>query len=513
MIHSGGADAEGAAQGRIKGQQPVAVLDIGSNSVRLIVYERHARALTPLYNEKSPCALGRGVAATGRLADENVAEALDAMRRFSLVVKLMKVGQLHILATSAVREAENGPLFSAEVARITGEKVRILTGAEEAHFAALGVAAGMPEFGGVVGDLGGGSLELSSLSGGSDTGGETFQLGVIRLQDESEGCPKIAQKIARDRLENSAILKLPEGQTFCAIGGTWRALAKLHQRKSGYPLHMVQDYEVDASDLFILCDKIVDGFEGEGSYPGAELVSSSRRSLLPFGAAALKEVLRAGGYEKVRFSVLGVREGFLFDLLDPAEQQKDPLIQACNDMSVLRSRSPVHSHELIGFSEQFVAASGLLETSNERQLREAACLLADIGWRGHPDYRGEQSVDLVAYGALIGVDHPGRAFLAETLAVRYMGLKHKSVSEDLLDLAGKMANARARILGALFRLAFPMSAGMSGVLPKVRFSCAAATLTLNLIPELEFLDGHRLRNRLNQLANVAGFEKSDVRIL
>ena len=507
-----GVDAEGSAQGRIKGQQPIAVLDIGSNSVRLVVYERHARALTPLYNEKSYCALGRGVAATGRLGDKNIADALDAMRRFSLVVKLTKVGQFYILATSAVREAENGPSFAAEVERITGQKVRILSGAEEAHFAALGVAAGMPEFSGVVGDLGGGSLEFSSLLKGNDRGGETFELGVIRLQDESGDSPKKAQKIAHDRLENSDILKSHDSRIFCAIGGTWRALAKLHQRKSDYPLHMVQDYEMDASELSKLCDKIIDAYEEEGSYPGSEFVSSSRRSLLPFGAAAMKEVLSTGGYEKVIFSALGVREGFLFDLLDPAVQQSDPLIQVCNDMSVLRSRSPAHSHELVDFTEQFIAVSGLPETDNERRLRDAACLLADIGWRGHPDYRGEQSVDLVAYGALIGVDHPGRAFLAETLAVRYMGLKHKSVGEGLLNIAGKKANARARILGALFRVAFPMSAGMSGVLPRVRFSCADKILTLNLVPELAFLDGHRLRNRLNQLANVADFEQCNVKI-
>src|SRR5690606_37980074 len=170
------------AQGRIKGARPVAVLDIGSNSVRLVVYERHARALTPLYNEKSACALGRGMARTGRLAEANMAKALDAMKRFALVARMMRVGKIYILATSAVRDATNRDAFVAAVEKVMDAPVRVLSGKEEAHYAALGVVAGIPGFTGVVGDLGGGSLEFSDIAEGRDTNGESFELGVIRLQ-------------------------------------------------------------------------------------------------------------------------------------------------------------------------------------------------------------------------------------------------------------------------------------------------------------------------------------------
>lgn len=505
-----GVDADPTAQGRIKGAKPVAVLDIGSNSVRLVVYERLARALAPLYNEKSACALGRGVAATGRLAYENVDRALTAIQRFALVTKLMQVGQVHILATSAVREAQNSEAFVQAVESIMDAKVRVLSGEEEAHFAALGVVAGIPDFVGVIGDQGGGSLELSALTEGTDTVGETHAMGVIRMQDDSGGNAARAVTLARERLKESRLIAKHPGRAFCAIGGTWRSLAKIHQVISGYPLHMVQHYVAPAESVLQLCADIVAASVAGKPIPGHDSISSSRRELMPYAAAVLAEVLRAGGFEQVVFSALGVREGYLYGLLDADESQVDPLMQAAEDVSILRSRSPAHAHDLIGFSERFLAAVGLDESKEERRLREVACFLSDIGWRGHPDYRGEQSVDLVAYSALTGVDHAGRAFLAQVLAVRYMGLKHKSVSQPLLALAGDAWTARARLIGAVFRVAYPMSAAMPGVLSRADFAVEGNKLVLKLPDDLAFLDGEHLRGRIEQLAAVAGFKHADI---
>jgi hypothetical protein len=121
------------------------VLDIGSNSVRLVVYERHARSLTPLYNEKSACALGRGIAQSGRLADANVAKALDAIKRFALVARMMRVGKHpcagHLRCARGQQSATNSSLRSKAIMET---RVRMLSGEEEAHFAALGVVAGIP---------------------------------------------------------------------------------------------------------------------------------------------------------------------------------------------------------------------------------------------------------------------------------------------------------------------------------------------------------------------------------
>ncbi len=500
-----GVDADPTAQGRIKGARPVAVLDIGSNSVRLVVYERLARSLTTLYNEKTACALGRGLAKTGQIAYENIDRALTAIQRFALVCRLMKVGEVHILATSAVREASNSEAFVSAVEQTMGTAVRVLSGEEEAHFAALGAISGMPGFGGVVGDLGGGSLELSSITSGLDATGETFELGVIRMQDDSGVSPPKAQALARQRLKKSEILK-GQGGSFCAIGGTWRSLAKVHQVLRNYPLHMVQHYAVKAGDLLKLCEEIVEAVESGKPYPGAEIASSGRRDLVPFGAAVMIEVIKSGKFDNIVFSALGVREGYLFGLLPPEEREVDPLLQASEDLSILRSRSPGHAHDLIDFTSGFLKAIDQPETAEEKRLREVACFLADVGWRGHPDYRGEQAVDLIAYGNFTGVDHPGRAFLAEVLAVRYMGLKQKFISQELLDLSGSIASQRARLIGATFRVGYPMSAAMPGVLPRVRFELEKGVLKLILPSDLAFLDGEHLRSRLDQLAGVAAIK-------
>lgn len=507
-----GVDADPTAQGRIKGARPVAVLDIGSNSVRLVVYERHARALTPLYNEKSACALGRGLAASGQLPYESIDRALTAIQRFALVTRLMQVGQVHVLATSAVREAGNAQAFVAAVGEIMGTEVRVLSGEEEAHFAALGAISGMPGFTGIIGDLGGGSLELSAVSGRSDSSGETHPLGVIRLQDDSSGSPARAREIVRQRLAGSSLISRAPGRTFCAIGGTWRSLAKMHQVLRGYPLHMVQNYSAATADLLQLCEQIVEATAAGKPMPGGEQVSSSRRELVPYGAAVMGEVLRSGAFESVVFSALGVREGYLYGLLDAAEQALDPLLQAAEEMNVLRSRSPAHATDLIDFTAEVLTAIGVRETPEEQRLRKVACYLADIGWRGHPDYRGEQSVDMIAYGSFTGVDHPGRAFLAEVLAVRYMGLKHKCISQSLLTLAGPVGNAKARLIGAALRVAYPMSAAMPGVLPRTGFSLDGGKLVLHLPQELAFLDGEHLRGRLDQLAGVATIKQTEVRV-
>lgn len=485
------------------GFSPVAVLDIGSNSVRLVVYERHARTLTPFFNEKAACSLGRGVAKTGDIAAKNAALALKAIKRFALVVRFLEVDDIHILATSAVREAANGAAFMEVVAHLMGISGRVLSGVEEAHFAALGVVSGMPGFSGMVGDLGGGSLELSVIRSGSDTAGETLELGVIRLQDDSALSPKKAGQIAARRLKKSKVLNGKAPQVFCAIGGTWRALAKLLQMRSDYPLRMVQDYMVDAAAVLELAEQLV---RNQDDVPELEQINRARAGLLPFGAAVLAQIIRVGKFEKIVFSSLGVREGYLYARLSREQRAADPLLQAARDMCRLRARSPQHARDLMGFSRQFLEVLGESESKNQRRLREAVCLLSDIGWRGHKDYRGEQSVEMVAYSALTGVDHPGRAFMAEALAVRYMGPKHQSASQSLTELIGDKDLFSARLNGGILRVAYALSGAMPELLPRVSLSRDGNGLTLELPDELSFLHSARLDARLGQLSRHLGRE-------
>lgn len=489
------------------------MLDVGSNSVRLVVYERLARALTVLYNEKSAATLGRGMTVTGRLADTSMASALKAIRRFALVCRLTDVGEIFAIATSATRDAENGPEFARTVEEIMGVPVHVLSGAEEARYAALGLVSGMPDFAGVIGDLGGGSLELAEVGDREVAGGETHELGVIRLQDDSAMQPSKAAALTRQRLAGSGLLQPGRHKTFAAIGGTWRALAKLHQARCKYPLHMVQDYTVAAPDILALCDELIAGNGDKKLVKGIDTVSGLRKDLLPYGAAVLAEVMRAGKFEQVVFSALGVREGYLYDRLDATDQAVDPLLLASEEISCLRSRSPEFAQDLIAGSTALLGVLGIEEDGEDRRLRHAACFLSDIGWRTHPDYRGEQSIQAVAFSDISGVSHAGRAFLARTLAIRYMGFKQKSVSAGrLLDLAGPALCERSDLLAAYFRVAYPLAAAMPGILPRTYFAVEGKTLALRLPSDLAFLDGDRMRGRQRQLALEAGLKDGTIQV-
>lgn len=491
------------APGRLPGR-PIAVIDIGSNSVRLVVYERLCRAPTPLFNEKALCGLGRGISNTGRLEQAGIDSALASIRRFRALADRMGAETIHALATSAPRDAENGPDFIAAVEEIIGTDVAVLSGREEARLSALGVISGIRNPDGIAGDLGGGSLELVDIKGPRIGAGETFPLGGIRLEESAGKALKQAEKIVAASLGRSAVLPAGKKRAFYAIGGTWRSLARLHMRQKAYPLHVMHHYAISSGEAAEFC-RMVARRDVE-SLDSIEAVSRSRRPLLPYGAAVLAEVIRLMEPSEIVLSALGVREGHLYDLLSPAEQAKDPLIDAAEELAQLRARSPRHAHELASWSGPAMRALGIDETAEEARLRHAACLLGDIGWRAHPEYRGEQSLNALAYGAFIGVDHPGRAYLAMSAYYRHVGLGTEEMSPHVREIASPRLLERARAVGGLLRVASLIAGGHAGVLPRTRLEARGGTLTLVLPPDLQELMGERVSRRLGQLAKLSGQE-------
>src|SRR6266851_3261512 len=357
------------AQGRLDHGPPVAVIDIGSNSVRLVVYEGLTRSPTPIFNEKVLAGLGREVQSTGHLAADAVEKALVALRRFRILCDRMEVGPLWATATAACRDAKNGKAFVAE-----------------AELSALGVVSGFHRPDGIVGDLGGGSLELSEIRGPRVRPGVTLPLGGLALQDLSSKSIKKAEKIVRTALADARLLEDGKGRIFYAIGGTWRALARLHMWQTGYPLHVMHGYVIGAKEAFDF-SSLVHRVDPE-MLSQIEVVTDARRPLLAYAALVLENLVQIARPKDVVVSALGVREGLLYSMLDAKERDQDPLIAAASELNVLRSRSPAHGEELIAWTDRFMASSGLEETAEERRLRHVACLLADIGWRAHPDYRG-----------------------------------------------------------------------------------------------------------------------------
>ncbi|MEC9342847.1 MAG: Ppx/GppA phosphatase family protein [Pseudomonadota bacterium] len=493
---------EAGAQGRLGQRVPVAVVDIGSNSVRQVIYEGLARAPSVLFNEKVLCGLGRGIAATGRLDDNAVERAVAALQRFRALGRQAGVAGTHILATAAARDAVNGGDFIARVEALFGQPVKVLTGREEAMYSAWGIRSGFHRPEGIAGDMGGGSIELVGINGEIE-GGITLPLGGLRLAEVSEGSLSTARTMVRAELKKAPVAWPGAARNFYAIGGTWRSLFKLHIASTQHPMNVIHDYAVDAESFIAFCNRLVT--KGVDDFSGIEAVSRNRRPLLPYGALVLAEILKMLKAERVIASSLGVREGYLFSLLDEQERAKDSLIEAARDLSVLIARSPRHSAELAEWTGTAFERLGFEETEDEARWRIASCYLADIGWRAHPDFRAQQSVSVISNTGFVGISHEGRAYLAIASYHRYQGLGSKASAPAFAELASPRVHARARLLAALYRVLYLFSASMPGIIPRLRLERGDGDSLVLLVPaDIADLCGERPNERIAQLAREAG---------
>jgi len=489
----------------------VAVIDIGSNSVRLVVYERMSRSLVSVFNEKTLCGLGREVQTTGLLAPDAVARALTSLRRFRALCKVQKVGRVHAIATAACRDATNGPDFIAKAERICGIKIEILSGPREAKLSALGVISGIHKPDGIVGDLGGGSLELIDVRGNGVRSGVTLPLGTLALQDLSHKSLKRAERIVKNELSDLTQLKSGRARSFYAVGGTWRALARIHIIQSGYPLGVMHGYSIPAADALDFARRLR-RLAAADMLADIEAIAEARRPLLTYAALVLEYVIRVAQPKTIVFSTFGVREGLLYSMLPEAERVMDGFLCGAQTLNELLSRSARHAQELIGWTDRLVRVVGLRESEEDRRLRHAACLLSDIGWRVHPDHRGEQTLSLITNGNFGSISHQGRAFVGLSVFFRYAGLSEENEPPAVMrDLLSPAQLERARVLGAAFRVAHLISAARPGVLPATHFRSQDRKLMLMFEHKMVDLVADRVGSRFRQLARLVGRTGSIVR--
>ena len=493
------------AQGRLPGIAPVSVVDIGSNSIRLVIYEGLSRAPTVLFNEKVLCGLGKGLATTGKMDAAGVERALAALRRFRALSEQAQATRMYILATAAAREASNGPDFIERAEAILGQHIQVLTGEQEALYSAYGIISGFYHPDGIAGDLGGGSLELIDIQGKTIGPGVTLPLGGLRLSETADGSLLKAKSLSKTQIAAATLLEKGAGRIFYAVGGTWRNIAKLHMEIRKYPLHMMQGYELPYDEIAFFLDEIISGANSRD--PAWSTISKNRRALLPFGAVAMREVIEVMRPKSVCFSAQGVREGYLYSLLSEEERGLDPLISAANELAILRARSPEHARELADWTGRMLPYFDIEETVEDSRYRQAACLLADISWRAHPDYRGLQALNLIAHSALISITHPGRAFIALTNYYRFEGLHDDGRTGPLAAIATERLLERAKLIGGLLRVVYLFSASMPGIVNDLTFR-----RTDNPDIDLEFVvpkahvdfAGERIEGRLQQLAKLTG---------
>jgi len=470
------------------------VIDIGSNSVRLVVFDGLSRAPIPLFNEKVFAALGKTVGETGRLNPSGVEQAFSTLTRFSLLLKAMKVEACHVVATAAVRDAADGAGFLQEVKARSELDVTIISGEEEGRLSAEGVLSGIPEADGAMGDMGGGSVELVQIKNGVVGERTTMPFGPFRLIAMG-GSRSTQVSMVESRLATLPWLPEVRGAAVYAVGGIWRAFAKVHMEHIGHPLHIIHHYAINAVEAIefaqLLSRQSRVSLEGSG-------ISRRRVEALPYAAMFMECLLKRALPDKLVFSAYGLREGILHDLLPSETRALDPLLSACD--------------ELAGRIGRFGDAQALVSWirplgqpfATQPRLCTATCLLSDIGWLEHPDYRSEQAYLRAIRTPLGGIDHMGRAFIALALHLRYGGRVDDPVAFAAHALLTEQEVADSALLGLALRLAYTLCGGALSLLDAASLTRDRDRVILRIAPEFADLLVDVVERRLEAVAKLLG---------
>lgn len=483
----------------------LAIIDIGSNSIRLVVYNGLSRTPAVLFNEKMMAGLGRAMGADGKLSREAIELALPTLARFRLLCDAMGVDSLRAVATAAVREAKNGPAFIRRIREETGIDVEIIDGATEAVAAAMGVIAGIPDAEGVVGDLGGGSLELVRIAGGEVLDRVSLPLGALKLDALRKKSRRTLSKRIEKCLQDVSWASAGKGLPFYAVGGSWRALAHLHMHMTDWPLPVIHQYQMPADAP----DRIVRSLARMTvkSLKDIPAISSSRAPQLPGAAALLRAVIRRLGSSHIVTSAYGLREGLLFESLPPEARRQDPLLNGARETACRLGRfSDVSDIEGGDALMAFIDPLFISEPPPIRRIRHAAAMLADSSWRAHPDMRAEDGMDIALHGNWAGIDAAGRAMLAAALWTVNGGAASAPGLAILARLAEPESLTLARQWGLALRLGQRLGGGAAAPLATARLARQGGALVLRLSAQAAPLYGEPVARRHRTLAQALGLE-------
>lgn len=474
-------------------QSPRAVIDIGSNAIRLVVYGGPARAPMPIYNEKARIALGESVAKSGEIAPEVMKQAIAALQRFDALTAAMKVGERHVVATEATRRAKNGGEFLRQAAK-AGIAIDLISGEEEARASALGVVCDMPWATGYVADQGGGSLELAKVENGEPRQPLSMPFGTIPLSHSDDCNPKSLAHEIKERIEEAGGLEIRKNLPLHLVGGAWRTLAQLHMHATDYPLIILSNYSMPLDAGKTLATLVTDR-------PAMEQTGVVSNARLPFMSTAfttMEALVRVLEPSEIIVSVYGLREGLLFDRLSGEQRNDDPLIAAARHEGARLSRFAYHGDRIANWIEPIFVH----DPQPLHRLRKAVCLLADSAWNSHPEYRAEHAAELALEGNWPGVTASDRAVMAAGLYAAYGGKKARPpllsllAPDDILD--------RATLWGLAVRLAQRLDGGTGIGLEGVILKQAGKHLALDFAPEFGHLDSPTVRRRLKQLNDIFG---------
>ncbi|VWX54778.1 Ppx/GppA family phosphatase [Novosphingobium sp. 9U] len=378
-----------------------AIIDIGSNTVRLVVYNGPPRAPVVILNEKVSAKLGKDLSKNGLLSAKSMHTALAALARFAAMLELLGIDDVDCVATAASRDAQNGPEFLASVRRL-GLSPRLLTGEEEARASASGVMAAFPGARGIVGDLGGGSLELVAIDGETCKGGITLPFGTLRLPDLRAGGPVRFASAVRDGLAR-ADFSSAAGQPLYIVGGSWRALALQAMHDIDWPLDDPHDFEL-APDVALRMCRQLEKSKPEKADPR---ISSSRLASLPDAAALLGQLVERLSPSRIVFSSWGLREGLVFARLDAATRAQDPMLAGVEGFARSASVDPQHAAAVARWT-----AAMCDQDPQDTNLRLASTMLALAAMRTEPNLRAQEAMSWALRKRWVGINARGRAMMA-----------------------------------------------------------------------------------------------------
>ncbi len=484
-------------------QKRVGIIDIGSNSVRLVIYDGLGRVPGVLFNERSICGLGRGLQTTRLLNPHGVVAALETLQRFVMIIQAMAVERLDILATAAVREAKDGAVFVDRVEQIFSHRVRVLTGAEEGRLAATGVLASCPQASGIAGDLGGGSLELAVLENHKVGAVVSLPIGPLRLADRGDAHQAKIHRLIRKELKKADFLQDHQGQNFYAIGGAWRVFARLHMAHRNYPLRLLQGYQAATRDIDNLVRLI--SRQSRQSLSGIKGIPSRRVEILPYAASILTIILQRMKPAGVVFPSTGLREGCLLNNLPAAILAQDPL----ESMALEYEERFGRFGRLGPVLEQWIAPLFGSNVDPEKQrLRLAACCFSDIAWQEYSDYRAVQALQHILWMPLYGIDHPGRAYIALAVFIRYGGQMSDHVASGITSLLGGDGVHQAALCGAALHLAYQASGGIKTFFKQSHLMVEKEVVKLKITDTAFPLPEDTVSQSLNNLAKIGGYHKA-----
>ena len=465
------------ARTHVSKHEPIGVIDIGSNSIRMVIYRRYGRYPLPLFNERVTVKLGEGLDQNEMLSPDKIALALSALRRFSHIMNAMSLERTIVVATAAVRRAKNAAVFTTPAEEIIGVPITVLSAQDEARLVTLGLTANMPHVSGLVADLGGGSLELVLVKEGQVQKSTSLNMGHLSTRTESEIATLLC---AVDWLGDTA------GATLYGIGGSFRALGSAYVKRSNYPLFLLHRLELNVPTVLDILTSL------QGDEPDLQGIPAGRRDSIGMAADIMAALIRRSGVSQLAISGTSIRDGIVADMDTGFSPKKDPLLSACKEIAN-------HSQRFDGLNDVLIDClspiASLLDIPDPQRLLKAACLLSDISWNEPSELRGAVATDRILALPLFSLSHKERAWLAKVVYHRYIGVKENKPTLPVFNRLLTPAESKGALaLGVGLRFALIFCAGIPEYLSAIQFKVTDETIYYDVAAHgLPLFDEHSER--------------------